>query len=77
MKTKTITRDKLWTEFKKAIDSGHYTKFKTRRGMDGYLNRLIKKHCGKSILFIFSPGPYQYRPFVYNITKEDVEIAKS
>ena len=76
MKTKIVTRDELWKEFKKAIDFGHYAKFKTRRGMDGHLNRLIKKNRGKSLVLIFSPAPLQYKQFIYKITKEDVELAK-
>lgn len=76
MKEKIVTRDELWTEFKRAIDFGNFTKFKTRRGMNGYLNRLIKKHCGKSIIFVFSPEFLKFKRCVYEITKEDVELAK-
>lgn len=48
---KTVTRDELWLEFKKSIDSGNFKKFKTRRGFDGYINRLVKKNLGRELGF--------------------------
>ncbi len=73
---KIVTRDELWLEFKKAIDYGRFEGFKTKRGMSGHLNRLIRKHRGKSIKFIFSPYPHKYEEYTYKITKEDIEYLK-
>lgn len=56
MKRKIVTCDELWLEFKKAIDFGNFTKFKTRRGFNGHINRLIKRRPGKELHFLFNPG---------------------
>ena len=42
-KNRIVSVDGLWMEFEKAIKFGHYVKFKTRRGFDGWLKREIKK----------------------------------
>jgi len=55
-KSRTVTREELWVEFRKAIDFGDFTRFKTKRGMDGYINRLIRKYPGKMITCRFNTG---------------------
>ena len=67
----SATRDELWVEFKKSIDYGWFTKFKTRRGMEGYIDRMIKKRGGKYIKFVFSPEPFKYKELVLVITPEE------
>lgn len=48
------TVDELWTEYEKAIKAENWFKFKTRRGMIGYLKRYVKSgKAGKSIKFRF------------------------
>lgn len=55
------TLDELWVEYEKAIKFGHFEKFKTKRGMVGHLNRLLKKPKGKFLAFTFSPSPWKYK----------------
>ncbi len=53
---RTATIDELWVEFKEAIKYGDFKKFKTRRGFDGYIKRLINGKPGKGWMFIFDTG---------------------
>ena len=76
MTERIVTRNDLWLEFKRAIDYGHFKKFKTKRGMNGYLDRLIKQCTGTFVKFKFSPGLGNYTEYVYKITKEDIECLK-
>jgi hypothetical protein len=63
------TRDQLWTEFKKAINHGDFNKFKTKKGMNSFLNKKIKKEFKKNpgklikIKFVFMPEPGKYNVF--------------
>ena len=57
MEQKTVTRNELWLEFKKSIDSGNFTKFKTRRGFDDFISRLVKNNPGKELCVYFLCGP--------------------
>ncbi|MFX0198971.1 MAG: hypothetical protein ACFFCW_22850 [Candidatus Hodarchaeota archaeon] len=61
---KVVDFDELWLEFKKAIDTENLPnsnmKFKTKRGMIGYIKRLAKKNVGKMISFYFIPEPGIY-----------------
>ena len=66
----TVTVDELWIEFKKAIDYGHFRKFKTKRGMMGHIKRIWKNQGGKSIRFVFSPEIHKYKLCILNVTKE-------
>jgi hypothetical protein len=55
--TKTVTRDELWTEFKKCIDAGNWTKFKTRAGFEKYLFNMGKtRSLGHQLVFYFNTG---------------------
>ena len=60
-KNRIVSVDGLWMEFEKAIKFGHYVKFKTRRGFDGWLKREIKKHPGRSMRFTFNDGRQVFR----------------
>lgn len=55
-----VTRDELWLEFKKVIDSGNNCGFTTRSGMNRYLRCIERKHPGKSICFKFIVRPDKF-----------------
>ncbi len=67
----SATRDEIWVEFKKAVDYGNFTQFKTKRGMNGYIDRMIKKSGGKFLRFAFM-GHKGCFELLYLITREDV-----
>lgn len=68
----SATRDEIWMEFEKAILHGNFTTFKTKRGLNGYIDRMIKQRNGKYLKFAFK-GHKGYFELTYVITPEDVK----
>jgi len=72
-KTRIVTRDELWIEFEKALKFGDLRGFKTRRGMNRAIDRLIKNLPGKEISFYFIAAPRKCIEYILPITSADIK----
>jgi len=72
-----VTRNELWFEFKKAIDYGNFTKFKTKQGMNRFLNQCIRKHPGKTLRFKFMTASGEYLECVLSCLESGWKVQKS
>jgi len=67
-----VTRDQLWGEFKKSIDTGNWAKFKTRKGMEGHIRRYLKRYPVHELRFYFIRKPGQLLQCTLKISKQEL-----
>lgn len=56
MREKVVTIDELWVEFKKAIEFGGFSEFKTKKGMMKHVKKCANAKISTYLVFTFKTG---------------------